>query len=82
MNRERIDAPGLDRATALDRVAVSQDQDFLRIAHARQVSGKPFAGVIYAAQGGMAFGRYIRQIDDFARAGDAGDLRDQVVYLK
>lgn len=81
-HRETDDDRIIDRATALDRVAVSQDQDFLRIAHERQASGRPFSGVIYAAQGGMTFGRYIRQLDDYAKAGDSGDLWNEVVYMK
>jgi predicted nuclease of predicted toxin-antitoxin system len=38
----------LDRASALNRVLFTNDQDFLRIVAARQQLGTPFAGVIYA----------------------------------
>lgn len=81
-HRQTDDDIVLDRATALDRVAVSQDKDFLRMAHAYQASGKQFAGVIYAAQVGMHVGRYLQQLYDLAMAGNPGDLCNDVVYLK
>lgn len=40
----------LDRATALNRVLFTNDQDLLRIVAVRQQLGVPFAGVIYAPQ--------------------------------
>ena len=40
----------LDRATELQRVIFTQDQDFLAEANRRQVEGMSFAGVIYAHQ--------------------------------
>jgi predicted nuclease of predicted toxin-antitoxin system len=40
----------LDRATELQRVIFTQDQDFLTEANRRQVEGMSFAGVIYAHQ--------------------------------
>jgi predicted nuclease of predicted toxin-antitoxin system len=40
----------LDRATELQRIIFTQDQDFLAEANRRQVEGMSFAGVIYAHQ--------------------------------
>ena len=40
----------LDRATALGRIFVSQDEDMLAAAALRQAQGRPFAGLIYAHQ--------------------------------
>ena len=55
----RPDDDVLDRATALDRVLFSQDDDLLREASARQRLGKSFGGVIYAHQKKVSVGRCI-----------------------
>ena len=44
---EFTDSDLMDRATELNRVLVSQDDDMLREANVRQVSGQEFSGVIY-----------------------------------
>ena len=48
--RELSDPELLDRADALSRLLFTQDNDLLREAKARQNTGKPFAGVVYAHQ--------------------------------
>ncbi len=44
------DAALLDRATELQRVLFSQDEDLLAEAQHRQMESAPFAGIIYAHQ--------------------------------
>jgi predicted nuclease of predicted toxin-antitoxin system len=81
-HRQTDDAIILDRATVLGRVVFTQDKDFLREAHHRQVNGIPFAGVIYAAQDKRRIGQIILELDVFAKSGNPGDLDNQLVYLK
>jgi predicted nuclease of predicted toxin-antitoxin system len=52
----------LDRATELQRVIFTQDQDFLAEANRRQVEGMSFAGVIYAHQQLVTIGNCIRDL--------------------
>ena len=41
------DETHLDRATASSRVVVTNDHDFLRIAHERAEEGRPHSGVLF-----------------------------------
>jgi hypothetical protein len=71
----------LNRAGALGRVAFSRDQDFLRDAKRRQVSGLPFVGVIYAEMGRVSIGECIRDLEVLALAGLPEDFENSVWYL-
>ena len=70
----------LDRTLELKRVMFSQDQDFLIKAHHRQITGIPFAGVIYARQL-VAVGDCIRDLEIIAKASDPEDLANRVEYI-
>ena len=71
----------LDRATELQRVIFTQDQDFLAEANRRQVEGMSFAGVIYAHQRLVTIGDSIRDLEIIAKASDLEDLANRVQYL-
>ncbi len=71
----------LDRATALGRVLVSQDEDLLREAHQRQQIGIAFAGLVYGHQLRVTIGQMIIDLELLAKACDPPDLVNQVVYL-
>jgi hypothetical protein len=71
----------LDRATELQRVIFTQDQDFLAEANRRQVEGMSFAGVIYAHQRLVTIGDCIRDLEIIAKASDLEDLANRVQYL-
>ena len=71
----------LDRALALGRVMVSQDKDFLREGRRRQLTGEPFAGVVYAPQDLNAIGRYIDDLELIAKVDDPTDWMNQVKFL-
>lgn len=75
------DSSLLDRATALGRVLVTQDDDFLAEGAHRQRSGISFAGVIYSHQMKMSIADYIRNLEIIALAGDPADLEGRVTYL-
>ena len=71
----------LDRATELQRIIFTQDQDFLAEANRRQVEGMSFAGVIYAHQRLVTIGNCIRDLEIIAKASDPEDLANCVQYL-
>ena len=71
----------LDRATELERVLFSQDEDLLAEATRRQRSEKSFGGVIYAHQLAITIGRAINDLEILAQAGRAEDFANRVEYL-
>jgi rRNA-processing protein FCF1 len=56
--RRNADDVLLDRATELQRVLFSQDEDLLAEAMRRQGHGVPFAGVVYAHQLHVTIGTF------------------------
>ena len=66
---EMGDAELLDRATKLDRVLFTQDNDLLAEAAMRQKEGIPFNGVIYAYQMKVSIGTSIHNLEIIAKAG-------------
>ena len=70
-----------DRATALQRVVFTQDEDFLAIANSRQQEEVNFAGVIYAHQQNVIFGDCIRDWEIVAKVSEPEDLVNRVQYL-
>ena len=79
-HREVDDAALLDRAHALGRLLLSQDEDLLREAASRQQAGVPFAGVIYAHQS-ISIGRIINDLEIIVQAGTVDDALDDVIYV-
>ena len=79
--RRLSDAMLLDRATALDRVLFSQDEDLLREAAQRQQRGVPFAGIIYAHQQKVTIGQCVRDLELLAHAAAPEDFANRVEYL-
>lgn len=71
----------LDRATELDRVLFSHDDDLLREANKRQQTSDKFAGVIYAHQLNVTVGQCINDLELMAKATDLNEWRNSVVYI-
>jgi hypothetical protein len=71
----------LDRASELNRVLFSQDDDLLREANKRQQTGETFAGVIYAHQLNITVGRCIDDLELIAKATESDEWLNKVVYL-
>ena len=71
----------LDRATELERVLFSQDEDLLAEATRRQRSRESFGGVIYAHQLLVTIGKAINDLEILAQAGTTDDFANRVVYL-
>ncbi len=71
----------LDRATELQRVLFTQDEDLLAEAKRRQEEGVPFAGVIYGHQLRITIGRCVNELELIAKASEARELVNRVEYL-
>jgi hypothetical protein len=71
----------LDRATALQRVLFSQDDDLLAIARIRQATGVPFAGLIYGHQLAATIGKYVLDLEVVCTVLDPEDMANRIEYL-
>lgn len=71
----------LDRATELNRILFSQDDDLLREANKRQQTGETFAGVIYAHQLNITVGQCIDDLELIAKATEPEEWLNNTVYL-
>ena len=71
----------LDRATQLQRVLFTQDDDLLAEAKLRQAEGIPFVGVIYAHQLRITIGRCIQDLELIAKAIELDEIVNRVEYL-
>jgi hypothetical protein len=71
----------LDRATALGRVLVSQDQDLLIEADRRLHSSASFAGLIFSRPLDISIGRSVADLHLIAQATESSDWLNRVEYL-
>jgi hypothetical protein len=71
----------LDRATALGRVLVTQDDDLLREGGLRQQQGVPFAGIVYGHQLRVSVGQLVTDLEIIAKVTDPPDMANQVMHL-
>jgi Domain of unknown function (DUF5615) len=75
------DEPLLERATALGRILVSEDRDFVRIADQWREAGRDFAGVIRIPRQRMSIGEMIEDLELIALVLDPSEVRNQTFYL-
>ena len=71
----------MDRATELNRVLFSHDEDMLAEAVSRQHLGKNFSGVIYLHQEKLVIGQCTNDLELLAKAGSSEDFRNRIYYL-
>jgi predicted nuclease of predicted toxin-antitoxin system len=71
----------LDRASALERVLVTQDVDFLREAARRRDQSVPFLGIIYIPQLDITIGRAVTDLELCAKACTPEEWINQVEFL-
>ena len=71
----------LDRATELERVLFTQDDDFLVEAQRRQSAGVEFSGVIYAHQLRISISNCIGDLELLAKLLTLDELASMVRYL-
>lgn len=70
----------LTRATAVGRVLLTQDTDFLEIAARWQRQGSAFSGILFAAQG-TPIGRLIDDAELCLAGMSADEFRSRLVHL-
>ena len=78
--REDDDEAILVRAVSLDRLFLTQDEDFLAIATEWQRAGRDFPGVFFARQG-LDVGRLVLDLEIYLSCCTAEELRNRVVHL-
>ena len=71
----------LDRATALDRVLFTRDDDLLAEATKRQQNGQYFKGVLYAHQRRVSIGQCIQDLELIATVGTDEDVQGKTTFL-
>ena len=71
----------LERATELERVLFSQDDDFLAIARQRQNQGMVFAGLIYGHQLAATVGKYVLDLEVVCKVLEPEDMMNRIEYL-
>lgn len=80
--REGVSDPAvLDRAGEISRLLFSQDDDLLKEAQRRQVSGESFVGVVFGHQVRVSIGQAVEDLEIIAEACDLGDFANRVEYL-
>lgn len=75
------DAVLLDRATELDRVLFSQDDDFLVECAARQSDSRAFSGLIYGHQMRITIGQCVQDLELIARIFEPADIAGRVEHI-
>ncbi len=79
---ERLeDTDLLDRASVLQRVLFTQDDDFLAECAKRQTSSISFSGVIYAHQMRITMGQCVRDLELIAKVYEPGDMAGRIEHL-
>ena len=71
----------LERASQLQRVLFTQDDDLLKVAAKRQRENVSFGGVIYAHQLRISIGDCIRDLDLIAQAAELEDVVNRAHFL-
>jgi hypothetical protein len=69
------------RATALHRILVTQDEDFLGAAAQLQHQHLPFAGIVHYHPLLCSIGQTVNDLVLIASVATADDLADQLLYL-
>ena len=78
---EEDDEVLLERATALDRILVSQDEDLLKIATRWQRTPREFAGLVYAIEQHIDIGGTIEYIELIAHLKTSDEMRNSIEYV-
>lgn len=71
----------LDRAATLRRVLFTQDVDLPAEGTRRQRAARPFGGIVYAHQRGIATGQCIEELALLMPAGEPEEYADRIVCL-
>jgi predicted nuclease of predicted toxin-antitoxin system len=81
-NTDKLSDPEvLDRATALNRVLFTFDDDLLIEVARRQGLSIPFSGVIYASPLNISIGTCVKDLETIAQSGEPEDMVNRVEFL-
>lgn len=80
-SKQLEDAKLLDRATALNRILFTRDDDLLRQARKRQLDGVQFLCVVYAHQLYVSIGICISDLELICTIGNSSDIQNSVLFL-
>lgn len=81
-NRSGMSDPEVvDRATELQRVLFSQDDDLLAEAKTRQTMAICFPGVVFARQSRVSIGICIKDLELIAKLGELAEFENRVQFL-
>jgi uncharacterized protein with PIN domain len=75
------DPPLLDRATELQRILVTQDEDFLQEASRRHRAGEAFFGIVYAHQLRVTIGECVTDLEIIAKDSQPDEWIGRVEHL-
>ncbi len=75
------DARLLDRATSLDRILFTNDEDLLKEGAFRQHTGKAFAGLVYANKLRVTIGQCIHELELICGVYESQDMASRVERL-
>jgi hypothetical protein len=75
------DSQLIERATKLNRVVVTFDDDFLFEATKRQQLNIPFSGIIYGHQLHVTVGSCVNDLEILSKVAEPADLRNRVEFL-
>ncbi|MBI5205296.1 MAG: DUF5615 family PIN-like protein [Nitrospirae bacterium] len=75
------DSELMARATALNRVLFTFDDDLLKEAANRQKAGMLFSGVIYVSPLKVPIGTCIQNLEIISKAGEPQDIADRIEFL-
>lgn len=79
--RKFPDSDLLDRATSLERILFTRDEDLLAEGAYRQRNGILFYGIVYAHQLHVSIGTCIGDLEMICQVGDTVDVMNRVIYL-
>lgn len=71
----------LQRSVLLDRVLYTNDDDLLTVAEMWREARRSFPGLIYVHQTRLSIGEQVRELELIAKAGEAADLADRILFL-
>jgi hypothetical protein len=71
----------VDRATELERVLFTQDDDLLTEATWRQQQGRTFSGVTHAHQLRVSIGDCVRDLELIVQVSEPEDMTGQTLFL-
>lgn len=69
------------RATELDRLLITQDDDLLAIGSRWSAEGRAFSAIVYSHQLGAGIGEMIEDLELLAFCATEDEMRNQVVFL-